>query len=448
MHQLHAGAPAAQAAETLERKLRDRTATLAVIGLGYVGLPVAVERAKLGYNVIGYDVNAIRVAQLNQGLNYIRNVSDDDVAAVVGAHRLSASTDYSSLDRCDAIVICLPTPLTASKEPDVSHVRAAAELIAARLRVGQLICMEGVTYPGATEDVLLPALNATGLTVGRDFFVAASPERVDPGNTRYTAQNTAKVVAGVTPACLEVARALYEQTVTEITVARSPRVAEMTRVVEDAFRAVNIAFMNEMALLADRIGVSIWDVLDATATTPFGMMRFNPGPGVGGPCVPLDPFYIAWVGKQHDFAARLTQTAGELNASMPRFVRDKVVRALETRGVALKQAQLLAIGVAYKKDIAEWRYSPAVDVIELLEAEGASVSYFDPHIPSFKNESGKLRHSVPLTVEALRAADCVLILTDHSDIDWPRVVQNARLVVDTRNATKQLADRGDKVILL
>ena len=432
----------------LREKITTHTAIVGVVGVGYVGLPLAVEKAKVGYRVIGYDRNAIRVAQINQGSNYIRDVVDEDLARMVASDKLSATTDFSTLNSCDVVIICVPTPLTINKDPDTSYIRSVGAEIARRIRPGQLICLESTTYPGTTEEILLPQFAATGLVVGRDYFLAYSPERVDPGNKRYTTKNTNKVVGGVTATCLSVAANFYQQTIVDVLPVSSPRVAEMTKVFENTFRAVNIALVNEMALLCDRMKIDIWEVMDAAATKPFGIMRFNPGPGVGGHCIPLDPFYLAWKARQYDFHTRFIELAGEINNQMPYFVREKLSRALNTRGRPLKDSKILVLGVSYKKDVPDWRESPSLKILDLLMQDGAIVDYHDPYVPSFQDENGHVRHSIPLTSQAISGADCVLITTDHGQTDWDLVVSNAQLIVDTRNATKNVSGRRDHIVLL
>jgi UDP-N-acetyl-D-glucosamine dehydrogenase len=433
--------------EKLKKKFADRTAVIGVAGIGYVGLPLAVEKAKVGFEVIGYDRNSVRVDEVNEGLNYIRDVNDGDLATMVETRKLRATTDFSSLSRCDAIVICVPTPLTPNLDPDISYIKAVGEQIAAQLRPGQLICLESTTYPGTTEEVLLPLLSQSGLKVGEDFFLCFSPERVDPGNARYTTKNTSKVVGGITDACADVGSCFYQQTIVDVLVVSSPKVAEMCKVFENTFRSVNIALVNEMALLCDRLGVSIWEVLDAAATKPFGIMRFDPGPGVGGHCIPLDPFYLAWKAREYDFHVRFIELAGEINHGMPYFVRDKVSRALNNAGRALKGADIFVIGIAYKKDIEDWRESPAIKVMELLHKDGANIDYHDPYVPKFMDR-GLQWHSLPLSKERIERADCVLILTNHSNVDYARVVREAKVVIDTRNATKNVTEGREKVVLL
>ena len=423
-------------------------ALVGVVGIGYVGLPLAVEKAKAGFNVIGFDRSAIRVAQANQGLNYIRDVSDEDLARAVAGGRLSASTDMSKLGNCDVIVICVPTPLTPNKEPDISYICKVVQDIAATLRPGQLIILESTTYPGTTEEVVLPVLQRSELVCGKDFFLAFSPERVDPGNKRYNTHNTSKVVGGVTAACLDMAATFYEQTISEVLRVSSPRVAEMTKVFENTFRAVNIALVNEMALLCDRMGIDIWAVIDAASTKPFGIMRFEPGPGVGGHCIPLDPHYLSWKARQYDYYVRFIELAAQVNQTMPYFVRDRIAKALNRERKALLGSEILVLGMAYKRDVADWRESPALKVVELLEADGAKVRYHDPHIPSFADDHGKVRRSVPLTDDLLARVDCVAVLTAHSDFDYQRIVTNAKLVVDTRNATSGVTNDREKISLL
>jgi UDP-N-acetyl-D-glucosamine dehydrogenase len=425
----------------LKKKILDRTAVVGVAGIGYVGLPLAVEKAKVGFTVIGYDRNPIRVDQVNQGLNYIRDVNDRELAEVVDVGRLSATAEFSSIGKCDVVIICVPTPLTANLDPDISYIRAVAELVAKQLRPGQLVCLESTTYPGTTNEVLRPILERSGLKVGEDFFLCFSPERVDPGNARYTTKNTNKVVGGVTQACLEAGVTFYEQTILHVLPVSSPKVAELTKVFENTFRAVNIAMVNEMAILCDRLGIDIWEVIDAASTKPFGIMRFDPGPGVGGHCIPLDPFYLAWKAREYDFRVRFIELAGEINVGMPYFVREKVLRALNQRGKAMKGAEILVLGVAYKRDIDDYRESPSLKVMELLQQDGAHVEYHDPHVPSFTDEHGASWHSIPISKEVLERSDCVLILTDHTKVDYGRILEEAELVIDTRNATKDVRQK-------
>lgn len=435
-------------ASTLIERFRDRTALVGVVGIGYVGLPLAVEKAKVGFNVIAYDRNPARVEQVNRGESYIGDVATGELSPLVDQGRLIATDDFASLGKCDVIVICVPTPLTVNRDPNLSYVRAVGAEIARVLRPGQLICLESTTYPGTTEEVLLPLFAIGDLAVGRDFFLAFSPERVDPGNARYTTKNTNKLVGGVTQCCTEVASAFYQQTLVSVVPVSSPAIAEMTKVFENTFRAVNIALVNEMALLCDRMGLDIWEVVDAASTKPFGMMRFEPGPGVGGHCIPVDPFYLTWKARELDFHTRFIELAGEINVQMPYFVREKVARALNRRGKAMRDARILVLGVAYKRDINDYRESPALKVLELLRADQALVQYHDPCVPECIDTGGRRYTSTPLTQTSLGNADCVVILCDHSTIDWDEVVRLAPLIIDTRNATRGVCDRGEKVVLL
>jgi UDP-N-acetyl-D-glucosamine dehydrogenase len=333
-------------------------------------------------------------------------------------------------------------------DPDISYIRAVGELIAQHVRRGQLVCLESTTYPGTTEEVLLPLLSRSGLTVGEDFFLCFSPERVDPGNARYTTKNTNKVVGGITAACLDAGSCFYEQTIAEVLRVSSPRVAEMTKVFENTFRAVNIALVNEMTMLCNRLGISMWEVVDAASTKPFGIMRFEPGPGVGGHCIPLDPFYLAWKAREYDFAVRFIELAGEINIGMPAFVCDKVAHALNERRKTVKDAKVLLLGVAYKRDVDDCRESPAFKIIDRLCRDGAVVEYHDPHVPSLTDHHGRSWHSVPLSRETLEASDCVVIVTDHTDVDYERVIRHANLVIDTRNATRAARNGEQNVVLL
>jgi len=444
-------------ASALKAKILDKTAVVAVVGAGYVGLPLAVEKTKVGFSVIAIDQNEKRVDKLNRGENYILDVKNEELARAVAEGKLKATSDFSVLPQADVIIICVPTPLTRNREPDLQYIVNVTEQIAKHLRVGQLVCLESTTYPGMTEEVIRPRLEATGLKVGEDFFLAFSPERVDPGNARYTTRNTNKLVGGVTPACLDVAATFYSQTILKVIPVSSPSVAEMAKVFENTYRAVNIALVNEMALLCDRMGLDVWEVLDAAFTKPFGIQPFYPGPGVGGHCIPIDPFYLAWKAREYDFSTRFIELAGEVNLRMPYFVVEKVARILGQQRKSLHGAKVLVLGVAYKKDLPDERESPALKVIQLLLREGAEVSYHDPFIPEvrivvgqndLKGHEGQngervTLESVPLDDAVLKSADIVVIATDHSGVDYQRVVDLARAVLDTRNATRGVtAGRG------
>ncbi|MBM3267058.1 MAG: nucleotide sugar dehydrogenase [Candidatus Sericytochromatia bacterium] len=442
--------PASELASNLKTRLlsaiRSRTAVVGVVGIGYVGLPLAVEKAKVGFRVLAFDRNAERVAKVNAGDNYIGDVSDAELAACVRDGHLSATTDFARLAECDVVVICVPTPLTVNRDPDISYIRAVGDQIAVVIRPGQLISLESTTYPGTTAEELLPRFARGGLKVGEDFFLAHSPERVDPGNARYTTKNTNKIVGGMTPACLEVAEAFYSQTILTVVPVSSPGVAEMTKVFENTFRAVNIALVNELALLCDRMGIDVWEVVEAAATKPFGMMKFEPGPGVGGHCIPIDPFYLAWKAREYDFHTRFIELAGEINLQMPYFVREKIIRALAMDRRSLGGARILLLGMAYKRDVDDWRESPSVKLAELLRRDDVDMGYHDPHVGACRVAGLELR-SRPLA-EALAWADCTVVMTNHSGIDWEAVVAGSKRVVDTRNATRGVSGGRDKILKL
>ena len=437
----------APAAELME-KFKDRSARVGVVGLGYVGLPFAVEKAKVGFRVLGFDRSRDRVDRVNAGDNYIGDVSDGDLRETVLERSLLAATaDWDRLPEMDVVVICVPTPLTRNLTPDLQYIEAVTDELARRLRPGQLISLESTTYPGTTEEVMKPRLEASGLREGRDFWLAFSPERVDPGNRRYSTRNTSKVVgAGLGPS-REVALAFYRQTILQVVPVSSSQAAEMVKVFENTFRSVNIALVNELAMLCDRMGLDVWEVLDAAGTKPFGIMSFYPGPGVGGHCIPLDPHYLEWKAREFNFNTRFIALAGEINRHMPEFVAGKAMRLLSDRGLGLRSARVLALGVAYKKDVDDPRESPSAEVMRLLARRGAAVSYHDPLVPRFQ-EHGSDLESVPLTAEALDAADLVLILTDHSAVDYAFVARHARLVLDTRYATRGVPCDRAKVVLL
>lgn len=439
-----------QIAVELKDKIVKHQAQVAVVGAGYVGLPLAVEKAKVGFDVICIDQNARRVAQVNEGQSYILDVNERDLKEAVQAGKLRATTDFSTLLECDVAIVCVPTPLTENREPDLSYIVNVTREIARHIHRGMFISLESTTYPGTTEEVMLPILETSGLKVGQEFFLAFSPERVDPGNARYTTKNTNKVVGGVTPLCKEVATTFYGQTILTVVPVSSPKVAEMTKVFENTYRAVNIALVNELALLCDRMGIDVWEVVDAAATKPFGIQTFYPGPGVGGHCIPLDPFYLAWKAREFDFSTRFIELAGEINLSMPYFVKDKVVRALGEAGKPLWGSKILVLGVAYKKDVADERESPALKVIQLLKREGAQVVYHDPYIPELHPHGWWKEHmtSVELTDTLWDTVDAVVITTDHSCVYYGQVARKASVIIDTRNAMKNVPLARAKVIKL
>jgi UDP-N-acetyl-D-glucosamine dehydrogenase len=418
---------------TLKEKLDTRQARIGVIGLGYVGLPLAIEFARAGFDVTGFDVDASKVTAINEARSYILDVKDQEVAEQVGAGRLRATADMSRLSDMDAVDICVPTPLRKTKDPDMSYIVAAAEQIARHLHPGMLVVLESTTYPGTTAEVLQPMFEATGLKVGSDFFLAFSPERVDPANAKYTTRNTPKVVGGTTPACSEVAAALYGAAVDTVVPVSSTQVAEMVKLLENTFRAVNIGLVNEIALMAHRMNIDVWEVIDAARTKPFGFMPFYPGPGLGGHCIPVDPFYLSWKARQTGFECRFIELAGQINGSMPAFVVERIGEALNTRKQALNGSRVHLFGVAYKRDVSDMRESPALDVLELLHRRGAVLSYTDPHVPALNHGDLSLRS---VSEDAVGAVDCAVICTDHQAFDYPSMVTRFPLVVDTRNALK------------
>ena len=421
------------AAQDLIRKAEARDALFGIIGLGYVGLPLAVELARAGYRVLGHDVNQRVVDGLNAGRSHIKDVKDAELAEQVKAGRFSATTDPGRLGEPDAISICVPTPLSKYKDPDVSFIVAATEAIKATLRPGQAIILESTTYPGTTREIMLPALQATGLTVGEDFFLAFSPERVDPGNPTYHTRNTPKVVGGITENCHKVAIALYKPAIDTLVAVSTTEAAELVKLLENTFRSVNIGLVNEMAIVCDKLGVNVWEVIEAAATKPFGFMKFLPGPGLGGHCIPIDPHYLAWKMRSLNYKTRFIDLAGELNSEMPLFWVRKVADGLNEQGRSVKGSKVLVVGVAYKKDIDDMRESPALDILHLLAERGAEVSYHDPFVPQF-TEDGHSWHSVPLTADTVREADAIMIVTDHTTLDYGMLRREARTIIDTRNA--------------
>ena len=420
-------------AQELVGKAERREALFGIVGLGYVGLPLAVELARAGYRVLGFDVSADVVDGLNVGRSHVKDVTDADLGEVLAKGRFSATTDMARLAQPDAISICVPTPLSKFKDPDVSYIVAATEAVKRTLRRGQAIILESTTYPGTTREILLSALESTGLKVGTDFFLAFSPERVDPGNSVWGTRNTPKVVGGITAECRTVACALYQPAIERLVPVSTTEAAELVKLLENTFRSVNIGLVNEMAIVCDKLGVNVWEVIEAAATKPFGFMKFLPGPGLGGHCIPIDPHYLAWKMRGLNYKTRFIDLAGEVNTEMPAFWVRKLSEALNGKSKAIRGAVVLVLGVAYKRDIDDIRESPALDIIRLLEGQGAKVSYHDPHVPRFR-EDGKEYCSVALTPQVVAAADCVMIVTDHSVIDYDMVRRTAQLVVDTRNA--------------
>lgn len=433
--------------EQLLSKIQDRSAVVALIGLGYVGLPLAVEFGKAGFKVIGIDVDQKKVDALNDGRSYIPDVKIEDVAALRSAGKLFASTDYALLQQVDAISICVPTPLTKTRDPDMSYVINAAEKVAKYAHTGLVIILESTTYPGTTDEILQPPLEARGFKIGQDVFLAFSPERIDPANQLYGVRNTPKVLGGATPTCTTVASALYATAIDHVVQVSSMRTAEMVKLLENTFRAVNIGLVNEMALMCDKLGIDVWEVIDAASTKPYGFMRFTPGPGIGGHCIPIDPLYLSWKLKSLNFTARFIEVADQVNGSMPEHVVTLIQDALNEDGKALKGSRILILGVAYKKDIDDLRESPALDVMVNLLKRHTAISYHDPHVPELRLDGGTFQ-SVPLTVETLAQADCVVVITDHTIFDWQMIRQHARLIVDTRNALKAVPNGSARVVML
>lgn len=423
-------------AHTLMDRLEARQARVAIIGLGYVGLPLAVEFARAGLKAVGIDLSAEKVAQVNTGRSYVKDVSSEWVGKAVGEGTLSATTDFSVLAEVDCMCISVPTPLSKTKDPDISYIVAACDEIVRHLQPGQLVVLESTTYPGTTEEVILPRLSEGGGQVGVDFFLAFSPERVDPGNPTWKTRNTPKVIGGVTAQCTEVATALYRHAVDTLVPVSSPAAAEMVKILENTFRAVNIGLVNEIALICDRLDLDPWEIIEAAATKPFGYMKFTPGPGLGGHCIPIDPLYLSWKMRGLDYEARFIDLADKVNSEMPHHVVHKVMDALNDEGKALMGSRVLILGVAYKADIDDVRESPALLIIEQLRKKGAVVAYHDPHVPHLGEEIEGELQSVDLVEGEIARADCVVILTAHGAFDWPWIGQRARLIVDTRNALK------------
>lgn len=430
--------------DSLATKIADKSAHVAIIGLGYVGLPLAVGFAKAGYSVLGIDVDERKLGVLNEGKSYIPDVETADVAAVTRAGLFTVGRDYELLRDADAIFICVPTPFDAMKAPDLVYIEQSARGIAPWLQPGQLIVLQSTTYPGTTEEFVLPILEESGLKAGEDFYLAFSPERINPGDQQFTVENTPKVVGGVTPHCTELARALLAQLFAQVHVVSSPRAAEMSKLLENIFRSVNIALVNELALLSERMDMDIWEVIEAAKTKPFGFMPFYPGPGVGGHCIPVDPYYLSWKAREYDFYTKFIELAAEVNQAMPYHVVDLIAQALSREGKPLDGAHVLVLGVAFKRDIDDARNSPAERVIELLLKRGAQVKYSDPYVPRYHvgkdvfYPDERWLESVELTDEELASADCVVIVTGHQVVDYTQVVRRARVVVDTVNVTHGL----------
>ncbi len=432
-------------AEHLQKKIKERSALIAIIGMGYVGLPLAVEFGRVGFCIEGIDINEKKVKTLNSGHSDIDDIKDHEVKELVDLKKLHCSTEFSALKKADVVIICVPTPLNKTKDPDVSFILAATAEIERYVHQGQFVVLESTTYPGTTEELIRPKLEAKGLTVGKDLFLAFSPERVDPGNPRYNTQNTPKVVGGTTPACLKIAQYFYEQVIVQILPVSSTKTAEMVKLLENTFRSVNIGLVNEVALMCEKLGISVWEVIDAAASKPFGFMPFYPGPGVGGHCIPLDPHYLSWKLKSLNYYARFIELAGDINSHMPEYVVELIVKALNTRKLSINGANVLILGVSYKRDISDLRESPALDVIRVLQEKGANVRYCDPYVTVIKMDDGPDLKASPMNEKTLKNADCAAIITDHSNFNYQWIVNNSKLIIDTRNATKNIHNGKSKI---
>jgi UDP-N-acetyl-D-glucosamine dehydrogenase len=436
--------------EDLIRKLINKDARIGILGLGYVGLPLAVVFAEAGFNVTGIDLDSAKVDSLKKGISYIPDVKTEVVERLVNSGRLAATTDFSVLKEMDAVSICVPTPLRQTGDPDMSFIISATEELAKHMHKGMVVVLQSTTYPGTTRELLLPKLGAErGLKVGEDFFLAFSPERVDPGREDFTTKNTPKVMGGITEACGEVATAWYEQAIDVVHRVSSAEAAEMAKLLENTFRMINIGLVNELAMMCERLGVDVWEVIDAAATKPFGFMKFTPGPGLGGHCIPIDPLYLSWKMKSFNYNARFIELASEINTNMPRYVVERVMDALNDRSKALKGSRILVLGVAYKPDVDDVRESPALDVIGLLQNKGADVQYHDPYIPHIHHEKdGWHMDSVNDMMKAVKDSDAVVIVTNHKVYDYDEIVKSAKFVFDSRNATRNIAKGNEKVVRL
>lgn len=421
--------------DKLSSLLATHQATLGIVGLGYVGLPLAVEFAEVGFKIIGVDVDAHKVDLINQGVSYVQDVPTDYLAPLVQNSQITATTDYALLKDVNAISICVPTPLRKTKDPDMTYILQAINSIVQHVQKGTLIILESTTYPGTTHELIGEKLKHNGFTIGEDIFIAFSPERIDPGNQTYTVKNTPKVVGGITPVCTELAQQLYSQAIDTIVPVSNPTTAEMVKLLENTFRAVNIGLVNEMALICDRLGIDVWEVINAAATKPFGFMPFYPGPGLGGHCIPVDPHYLSWKLKTMNYTARFIELASEINTSMPLYVVNKIADALNENSKAVKGSQIVILGVAYKPDIDDVRESPALDIISLLLDKGANIVFNDPYVAQIKIQNDEIMRSAAYSQQLLNSADIVVIVTNHSNYDWQEIVDNSQLIVDTRYAT-------------
>lgn len=435
--------------QELLAQLEKRTAKIGIIGLGYVGLPLVLRFGEEGFKIIGFDVDPQKVSKLNAGESYIRHIDGDRLKSLVTAKAFEATSDFARLGEADCVIICVPTPLTEKKDPDLQYIEKTANALVKTLRKGQLISLESTTYPGTTDEILLELFKSTGLEVGKDYFLVFSPEREDPGNAKFSTRTIPKIVGGTTPDCLEVGRALYSSVIDRVVTVSSTKAAELVKLLENIYRCVNIALVNELKILTDRMGIDIWEVIAAASTKPFGFTPFYPGPGLGGHCIPIDPFYLSWKAKEYDFSTRFIQLAGEVNSAIPHYVVERITSALNDKGKAVRGSKILILGVAYKKDVDDVRESPALEIMELLEDKGAVLTYSDPYIPRLhKMRKHDFSHmsSAALNEELLKKNDAVLITTDHTGIDYQWLVTNSTLVVDTRNATREVRQGREKVV--
>lgn len=433
--------------QTLLDKINDKRAVIGVVGAGYVGLPLAVEMAEAGLKTMALDLNAEKIDMLNRGESYIEDIPSERLAVLIENGTLCGTTDYHDLSQADAISICVPTPLSKNRDPDMSYINQATTSIQEIAKAGILVILESTTYPGTTIEVVLPRLTEGGLEVGKDIFIAFSPERIDPGNKTYSVRNTPKIVGGITEDCTEVACALYKHAIDTLVPVSSPTTAEMAKLLENTFRAVNIGLANELALMCDKLDIDVWEVINAASTKPFGFMPFYPGPGLGGHCIPIDPHYLSWKLKTVNYTARFIELASEINTSMPLYVVNKVTDALNEASKSVRGSRIVVIGVAYKPDVNDLRESPAIDIIEILRQKGADVVYNDPYVPSMRLEGQTVLKSTTYSTDLLQEADCVVIITNHSDYNWLEVLTNSKMVVDTRHVMKQYPD-GVNVITL
>ncbi|MFA6142150.1 MAG: nucleotide sugar dehydrogenase [Candidatus Omnitrophota bacterium] len=419
----------------LKKKILNKTAKIGVIGLGYVGLPLAITFVKKGFTVYGMDVDQGRLAKLGKGISYILDVPSSEIKDAISKRKFAITNDFMHIKKLDAVIICVPTPLYKTKEPDVSYIVSAVENIKKYMKRGQIVVLESTTYPGTTEEVMLPVLESAGLREGKDFYLAFSPERIDPGNAKYDTKNTPKIIGGISKKSTEIAKILYEQAIDTVIPVSSSKVAEMVKLLENTFRIVNIGMVNELMLMCDKLGINVWEVIDAAKTKPYGFMPFYPGPGVGGHCIPVDPIYLSWKARMHGFEARFIDLASQVNSEMPHYVVSKVMDGLNNCGKSLKCSKVLVAGVAYKKDVKDLRESPALEIIDLLIKKGALVSYYDPYLPYLKIHGINLK-SLKFNKNAFKDSDCVVIVTDHSNVDYKFIAENSKLVVDTRNVLK------------